>query len=111
MIRPTSSRSCARLPGPGRAAWRTCQRRSNRGSSVQEGLESWIRGVVGDPLAEPRHEGEACRDVLEELLERRRSALEDQGAADVDVDRPALGQQRGHVGGREPLHRGERIRV
>src|SRR4051794_6057822 len=45
MIWPTSSRSWARLPGGGREAWRTWRRRSNWGSSVQDGFESWIRGV------------------------------------------------------------------
>ena len=40
MIRPTSSRSWAVVPGRGSAVWRTCQRRSKRGSSAHTGLAS-----------------------------------------------------------------------
>ncbi len=56
---------------------------------------------LGDPLAKSRHEREARLDVVEELVERRRLAIDDDRRADVDVNRPPLGQQRGHVRRRE----------
>ena len=52
---------------------------------------------------EAGHEREARLDVLQELVERRRIALQDQRRADVDVDRPPLREERGHVGGGQTL--------
>ncbi len=42
-------------------------------------------------------------DVIDELLERGRLAVDDDRAADMHVDGPPLGQKRGHVGRGKPL--------
>jgi hypothetical protein len=58
---------------------------------------------LGDPLAKAGDESQPRLDMLQELVQRRRLALQDQRCADVDVDRPTLGEQGRHVGGGETL--------
>jgi hypothetical protein len=56
---------------------------------------------VADVAPEPGDQLEPLGDVGDEAIEVGRLALEQRRAADVDVDRPALGEQRCHVRGRE----------
>ena len=56
-----------------------------------------LAGQPAHPAPEAGDQLEAVGDVLDELVEVGRVAVEDRRAADVDVDRAALGEQRGHV--------------
>ena len=107
---PTSrarrSRAAARCcPGVGRAEWRTCQRRSKPGRRPTRGL---VR-LSDARVTRWRKRGTSASrelDVVEQLVEAGRLALHDRRRPDVDVDRPALGDQRRHVRRGQPLVHG-----
>ena len=61
------------------------------------------RAHRGDLLAKARDQAQPRLDMVDEALELRRLARDDDRRADVDVDRPSLSEQRGHVRGREAV--------
>ena len=68
-----------------------------------DGVVERHRADGRDPLSKAGDQAESGVDVCDQLVEAGRATLDDDHGANVDVDRPSLGQQRGHVGGRDPL--------